>query len=185
MSTLSLFAPGAVEPHATEGDRDTWATPIALAGPLVTEYRCTLDVAASAKNAKCAKFYTSGDDGVSQPWPRSEIIWCNPPYSDPSPWVKKAIAYAESGGFRAVLLLPAMLGVSWFTSLTMHAEWWTFDKRIQFDPPLGVKPSSSNIGNVLAVFGYGYQARWRGIRSAADGAIILDTANAPQRQRSR
>lgn len=48
----------------------------------------TLDVAASAHNAKCDRFYTIEDDGLVQPWHGS--VWCNPPYSDCGAWVRKA-----------------------------------------------------------------------------------------------
>lgn len=48
----------------------------------------TLDVAASAENTKCERFYSIEDDGLAQPW-RGDV-WCNPPYSDIKPWVVKA-----------------------------------------------------------------------------------------------
>lgn len=88
MTTLPLFAPGAVE-QDDDRTRDAWATPPVLASRLVQEFRCTLDVAASPSTAKCSRFYTASDDGLSQPW--DGVVWCNPPYSDPSPWVKRAI----------------------------------------------------------------------------------------------
>jgi phage N-6-adenine-methyltransferase len=49
-----------------------------------------LDVAASHRNAKCARYYTleDGDDGLDLPW--LGRVWCNPPYSDLRAWVAKA-----------------------------------------------------------------------------------------------
>lgn len=183
--TLPLFEPGYVQQNDAVIDRDTWATPRELASHLVGEFGCTLDVAASAQNAKCERFYSACDDGLSQEWPRKSIIWCNPPYSDVTPWVTKAIAYARDGGFRAVLLLPSQVGLGWFTSMTMWAEWWTFNKRIRFVAPPGAKDPGANFGNVLAVFGYGYTPMWRGVRDAVTGGIVFDVAKKPQRQRSR
>jgi phage N-6-adenine-methyltransferase len=65
----------------------------------------TVDVAAAPHNAKCAKFYTREDDGLSLSW-GGELVWCNPPYSDIAPWVAKAWdEYQNTRGI--VMLLPA------------------------------------------------------------------------------
>lgn len=55
----------------------------------------TLDVAAAEHNAKCERFFTREDDGLSQPWGlgptmNNERVWCNPPYSNLRAWVGKA-----------------------------------------------------------------------------------------------
>jgi phage N-6-adenine-methyltransferase len=65
-----------------------------------------LDVAAAPHNAKCSRYYTIDDDGLTQPWTGN--VWCNPPYSNIGAWVDKA--WQESGqefGRRIVMLLPA------------------------------------------------------------------------------
>lgn len=67
-----------------------------------------------------------------------------------------------------------MVGVKWFTEMTRHAEWCTFDKRIEFVPPGGIKASGSTLGNVLAVFGFDLCPRWAGIRSASNGQIVFN-----------
>jgi phage N-6-adenine-methyltransferase len=65
----------------------------------------TLDVAAAPHNAKCAKFYTIDDNGLRSPW-ADEVIWCNPPYSDIAPWIRRAwdVWHFTRG---IVMLLPA------------------------------------------------------------------------------
>ena len=68
----------------------------------------TLDVAAAAHNAKCEAFYTRSDDGLQQPW--TGVVWCNPPYSDLNPWLRKAWSEwrSRSGHLvRIVMLVPA------------------------------------------------------------------------------
>lgn len=35
------------------------------------------------------RHYSLKDDGLAQPW--EGLIWCNPPYSKPSPWIDKFI----------------------------------------------------------------------------------------------
>jgi phage N-6-adenine-methyltransferase len=65
----------------------------------------TLDVAATAANARCQRYYDQSRNGLTQSW-ASEIVWCNPPYSDIEPWVRKA--WSEHQRARTiVMLLPA------------------------------------------------------------------------------
>ena len=35
------------------------------------------------------RHYSLKDDGLAQPW--EGLVWCNPPYSKPSPWIDKFI----------------------------------------------------------------------------------------------
>jgi phage N-6-adenine-methyltransferase len=71
--------------------------------PLHERFRFTIDVAASAENAKLPRFYTAEDDGLAQDW-TGERVFCNPPYSRIEPWCEKA-----HGGSAelVVMLLPA------------------------------------------------------------------------------
>lgn len=66
----------------------------------------TLDVAAAPHNAKCERYFTRADDGLSQPW--SGRVWCNPPFSDLRGWVRKAWEEWESGRVELIaMLVPA------------------------------------------------------------------------------
>lgn len=74
--------------------------------------RFNLDVAApigGAANVPCKRFYTINDDGLSSKW--SGLVWCNPPYSNPTPWIKK---FREHGN--GVALIPTSNG-RWFHDL--------------------------------------------------------------------
>jgi phage N-6-adenine-methyltransferase len=92
--------------HGADEDVDNRATTPAdfaefdrLLGPF------TLDVATSALNAKCARYFAIADDGLAQSW-AGERIWCNPPYSRIGDWVEKAWReYATTDGI--AMLLPA------------------------------------------------------------------------------
>lgn len=68
--------------------------------------RFTLDVAAAPHNAKCDRFFTEADDGLSLVWD-SDRIWCNPPYSNIGAWVERAWGEHVNGRELIVMLLPA------------------------------------------------------------------------------
>lgn len=107
---------------------DDRETPPDVFDPLNAEFGFTLDVAAARHNAKCKRYYALGPstpaerrqcqlfptaltgdpealgyDGLTQPWGRDEVVWCNPPFSDLEPWVAKA----SSAECTVVMLLPA------------------------------------------------------------------------------
>jgi len=73
--------------------------------PLHERFRFTIDVAALPHNAKLPRFYTPAEDGLKQSWAR-ERVWCNPPYSDIEPWIRKAWAESADCGV-IVMLVPA------------------------------------------------------------------------------
>lgn len=85
---------------------DDRGTPPELFDPLNERFGFTLDVAASAHNAKCPRWYGIEADGLEQPW--LGRVWCNPPYSNLYAWTCKA--WLEWGTGRTeliVMLLPA------------------------------------------------------------------------------
>lgn len=91
---------------------DLWETPQDLFDKLNAEFRFTLDVCATADNAKCLRYYTPEQDGLSQPW--EGIVWCNPPYGrGVGAWVQKAARSALAGA-TVVMLLPARTDTRWF-----------------------------------------------------------------------
>jgi hypothetical protein len=74
-----------------------WETPPELFAELDKEFHFTLDVAATAENALCERYYTKETDGLSQSWQTDGVVWCNPPYGrSVAKWVRKA--YLESMG---------------------------------------------------------------------------------------
>ncbi len=85
---------------------DDRATSPEVFAPLQERFGFTLDVAASSHNAKCARFLSIEDDGLSKPW-TGERVWCNPPYSSIEPWLEKAWLEWAHGAELIVMLLPA------------------------------------------------------------------------------
>ena len=79
-------------------ETDMWATPQSFFDTLNAEFNFTLDPCATKENAKCKKFFTEEDDGLSKSW-NGESVFMNPPYGkEISKWVKKASEIA--GGVR-------------------------------------------------------------------------------------
>lgn len=91
---------------------DLWATPQDFFDKLNEEFHFTLDACALPSNAKCEKYYTPFDNGLSKDW--DGVVWCNPPYGkEIGNWVRKA--YIENKrGTEVVMLLPARTDTKWF-----------------------------------------------------------------------
>lgn len=102
---------------------DKWRTPDPIYQALDNEFRFVLDVAADDDNYKVKYYLTESDDALSICWAKHanentsldgpKWIWCNPPYSNPMPWVKKALE-AQSNGVGVVMLLNDDNSVGWF-----------------------------------------------------------------------
>lgn len=80
-----------------ESNTDMWATPQGFYDELNKEFNFTLDPCATHQNAKCEKYYTIEDDGLSKDW-NGETVFCNPPYGRQiGPWVQKCLT-TKGGG---------------------------------------------------------------------------------------
>ena len=89
-----------------------WETPQDFFDRLDKEFGFDLDACALPENAKCPRYYTPEQDGLSQPW--KGTVWCNPPYGRQiGRWVEKAGLSAAEGA-TVVMLLPARTDTRWF-----------------------------------------------------------------------
>lgn len=94
-----------------------------------------------------------GRDALSANWSDYEptATWMNPPYSNPKPWVEKALMEAKHG-VKTVALLPADTSTKWFhliLNADCHIEY--LPKRVRFLFK-GKRCGSPKFGNVLVVF---------------------------------
>ena len=97
-----------------------WETPQEFFDELDKEFHFTLDVCATAENAKFARYYTKEQDGLHQPW--DGVCWCNPPYGrEIGKWVKRAHNYAMEG-ITTVMLLPARTDTQWFHDYILNPK---------------------------------------------------------------
>ena len=91
-----------------------YETPQLLFDVLDNKYHFTLDPCATPENAKCKKFYTKEDDGLTKPW-EGEVVFMNPPYGrEIWKWVKKAAMEGRKPNTVVVALLPARTDTRWF-----------------------------------------------------------------------
>lgn len=102
----------AMNPVLFSSKNEVWATPQDFYDKLNEEFRFTLDPCALPDNAKCDKFYTPTDNGLTKSW-GGEIVYCNPPYGKTIySWVEKC--YNEARNATVVALLPARTDTRWF-----------------------------------------------------------------------
>lgn len=88
-------------------------TPQNFFDELNNEFHFTLDACARPENAKCARYFTPEQDGLSQMW--SGRVWCNPPYGNKIPlWLQKASDEILANAELIVMLIPARTDTRWF-----------------------------------------------------------------------
>lgn len=138
--------------------RDLWRTPPALFASLDAEFCFQLDAAAAPHNALCRKFITAEQNTLETPWSDYLDIpgyaWLNPPYSDITPFVKKAAAENKSQ-IGTVMLVPADTSVGWFREAIETASEVRFITagRLAFINPVTGKPvSGNNKGSMLIIW---------------------------------
>lgn len=138
--------------------RNLWQTPIPLFVALDAEFCLTLDAAASADNALCNRYITEEQNTLETPWADylsiPGYVWLNPPYSDITPFVKKAAA-ESANQIGTVMLVPADTSVGWFREAIETASEVRFivGGRLAFINPVSGKPVSGNSkGSMLIIW---------------------------------
>lgn len=138
--------------------RDLWRTPPALFTSLDAEFCFQLDAAAAPHNALCRKFITAEQNTLETPWADylriPGYVWLNPPYSDITPFVKKAAA-ESTNQIGTVMLVPADTSVGWFKEAIQTASEVRFITagRLAFINPVTGKPvSGNNKGSMLIIW---------------------------------
>ena len=138
--------------------RDLWRTPPALFASLDAEFCFQLDAAAAPHNALCRKFITAEQNTLETPWADylsiPGYVWLNPPYSDITPFVKKAAA-ESANQIGTVMLVPADTSVGWFKEAIQTASEVRLITagRLAFINPVTGKPvSGNNKGSLLIIW---------------------------------
>jgi phage N-6-adenine-methyltransferase len=132
-----------------------WETPQNFFDAIDAVFHFTLDVCATHDNAKCERYYTKTEDGLSQNW--RGVCWMNPPYGRAiSLWVKKAYESSLTDGTVVVCLLPARTDTRWWHNyvLSRAARIWFIRGRLRFSGK-----GSAPFPSALAVFGRPFEAK--------------------------
>lgn len=126
---------------------DLWETPQAFFDALNSEFGFTLDVCAIPENAKCERFFTQTEDGLSQTW--EGICWMNPPYGrEIKKWVRKAFESSQTGA-TVVCLLPARTDTNWWHTWVVQADEVRFVRgRLKF----GTSKNSAPFPSAVVIF---------------------------------
>lgn len=123
-----------------------WATPIKFFKELNKEFEFTLDPCATKENAKCKKYYTKEDNGLTKDW-NGERVFCNPPYGrEIQYWVKKCYEENKSNNTFIVMLIPARTDTSYFHDYIYHKQEIRFIRgRLKFNDGKNPAPFPSMI----------------------------------------
>lgn len=109
---------------------EMWATPQDFFDRYDAMFNFELDVCASPENAKCARFFTEADDGLSQKW--EGACWMNPPYGKTiKQWMAKAYE-ASLRGATVVCLVPARTDTAWWHEYAMRGQIEFIRGRLKF-----------------------------------------------------
>ena len=149
--------------------RDSWATPLPVYMAMDAEFDFQADLCASDSNAKHPLYVTEADDALSiETFKRLVSVitpggfaWCNPPYSNISPWVDLAIDLQDMG-IGTVLLVMADSSVGWYWKALQHCNEIreVVKGRIAFiNPDTGKPVGGNNKGSIFLIFDpYGRQS---------------------------
>ena len=133
-----------------EDSTDELYTPPTLFRALGCEF--DLDVASPREGLPwipAKRFLDLSIDGLSVPW--DGFAWCNPPYSNPGPWIER-MAHHGNG----IMLLPADTSTEWWHKWVITAQAWCFiSGRVRFVKADGEgQPSwSGRFPSVLVAWG--------------------------------
>ena len=130
---------------------DEWGTPQDLYDELNKTYNFTLDPCATKDNAKCSKFYTIEEDGLSKDW-EGHTVFVNPPYTRGAigKWVKKAFEEGKKDKTTVVCLIPSRTDTKYWHDYCMNAAHIHFIKgRLKFE---GEANNSAPFPSAVVVF---------------------------------
>lgn len=122
--------------------KQTWETPDALFAELNDEFAFTVDVCAESATAKLPRHWSPAESAWWQPW-AGETCWMNPPYSEVSKWMSKAVEASEAGA-TVVALVPSRTDTRWWHDYAMKADEIRFLRgRLKFGDAVNSAPFPS------------------------------------------
>lgn len=143
--------------HTPLDIRDLWMTPRWLFNAVNKQLNFVCDIAASEANHLVSRYLTKEMDAFTYNFEvlRGGYVWCNPPYSDITPWIDLAIKNRNEHGVGTVLLIPADTSVKWFGKCVDEADEITFitEGRVNFvRADTGETISGNTKGSMMVLF---------------------------------
>jgi len=127
-------------------ETDLWSTPQATFDKLHAEFGFALDVCAIPENAKCPRFFSPEQDGLTQEW--RGICWMNPPYGrEIGRWMRKAYESSRAGA-TVVCLVPARTDTAWWHDYAVKGEIRFIRGRLKF----GGQANSAPFPSAIVIF---------------------------------
>lgn len=110
-----------------------WNTPQDLFNTLDDIFGFSLDPCSTRESAKCLKYFTEKDNGLTKSW-EGETVFMNPPYGrEIGKWMKKAYDESRKEGTVVVCLIPSRTDTKYWHDYAMKAESIYFVKgRLKF-----------------------------------------------------
>tara|TARA_Y100000310_G_C20037525_1_gene514646 strand:- start:51 stop:488 length:438 start_codon:yes stop_codon:yes gene_type:complete len=128
-----------------------WETPQHFFDMLDNKWGFTLDVCATKQNAKCAKFFTEKDNGLTKKW--TGVCWMNPPYGrEIGEWMEKAVRSCVEDNATVVCLVPARTDTKWWHTYAIRGEVQFIRGRLRF----GWHKNSAPFPSAVVVFHPGF-----------------------------
>jgi len=134
-------------------NRDSYQTPREVFAALNAEFDFRLDVCASIQNALVPFYITEREDCLTADWLyyargvdfTGWYAWCNPPYSDIGPFVKRCAEMAGKG-IGTVMLVMMDQSVGWYRDAiqTCQEVRLVIGGRLSFIDPSTLKPAAGN-----------------------------------------
>ena len=122
---------------------DQHPTPQAFFDQLDAEFHFALDVCADSLNAKCARYFTKEQNGLSQEW--GGVCWMNPPYGrEIGAWMHKAYESAKAGAI-VVCLVPSRTDTRWWHEYAAKGEVRFIRGRLKFGDAKNSAPFPSAV----------------------------------------
>ena len=123
-----------------------WETPQSFFDMLEKEFGFTLDPCCTPETAKCDKYYTTEDDGLSKSW-EGHTVFMNPPYGrNIKYWIKKAYEEGKKNNTIVVVLIPSRTDTKYWHDYCMKAKSIMFIKgRLKFGGSKNAAPFPSAV----------------------------------------
>ncbi|MCK3655792.1 hypothetical protein A4G19_08490 [Pasteurellaceae bacterium Macca] len=105
-------------------DKNQWATPFDIFHlcEKLTGLTFNLDAAANVQNRKCERYISEQQNTLKTAWGIGQNVWLNPPYSNPLPFVEKAILECKENQNNVAMLLNADCSTRWFELCRQNAS---------------------------------------------------------------